>query len=295
MTTTFPRLANLPLPAKLLLTPFLALIGVGYFVAMLNIYEHHADADLEAGLTFNDLRRVYHGIDKVVASKTQERTPSPMQKMTGPGGKMRTKLEKGGEAAVRALTSWLADGARESDFARPGVYHSGDPSVKQVIAERCIECHNAADGEESDVPYAQSAAAEPEYSLVIKEAAPESGPVATEAKTMHLAPTGVAELVQITHAHILAMPVFVVIIGSLFLLTGLPENVKLLLAPLPMLVMCVDFASWWLARPFEHVRLRDCRGGGGVRREPGRADPVRIRRVVVRQEDRLKRGSRRLP
>jgi hypothetical protein len=251
MTTGFLRLANLPLPAKLLLTPFLALIGVGYFVALLNIYEHHADADLEPGLTFNDLRRVYHGIDKAVTSKTQERNPSPMQKMTSPGGKMRPKLEKGGEAAVRALTSWLADGAKEADFARPGVFHSGDPSVKQIIAERCIECHNATDGMESDVPYAQSDSGEPEYSLVIKEAAPELGPVVTESKTMHLAPKSVADLVQITHAHILALPVLALIVGGLFLLTGLPEKVKLLLAPLPMLAMCADFASWWLARPFE--------------------------------------------
>ncbi|HVP12835.1 MAG TPA: hypothetical protein VMV94_16800 [Phycisphaerae bacterium] len=251
MMTDTVRLASLPLTAKLLLTPFLALIGCGYFVALLNIYEHHQDADLEPGLTFNDLRRVYHGIDKLVTSKTQQQNPSPMQKMTSPGGKMRPKLEKGGEPAVRALTRWLADGAQEADFARAGVYQAGDPSVKQVIAQRCIECHNATDGEESDVPYAQSSSSEPEYVLVIKEAAPELGPVVTESKMMHLAPKSVADLVQITHAHILAMPVFTVIIGGLFLLTGLPQRFKLVVGPLPMVAMCFDFASWWLARPFE--------------------------------------------
>jgi hypothetical protein len=251
MAHSFVRLADLPLPARLLLTPFLALIGVGYFVALLNIYEHHADADLEPGLSFNDLRRVYHGLEKPVSSTTQQRNPSPMQKMTAPGGKMRPKLEKGGEAAVRALTSWLADGAKESDFSRAGVYHAGDPSVQQVIAERCITCHNAADGVESDVPYAASSDAEPEYGLVIKEAALELGPMVTESKVMHLAPKSVADLVQITHAHILAMPVFAVLIGGLFLLTGLPERFKLLMAPLPLITMCADFASWWLARPFE--------------------------------------------
>lgn len=245
------RLVNLPMPAKLLLTPFLALIGCGYFVALLNIYEHHVEADLEPGLSLNDLRRVYHGIDKLVTSQTQLRNPSPMQKMTAPDGEMRPKLEKGGERAVRALTRWLADGAKEADFARPGVYEAGDPSAKQVIAERCIQCHNADDGIKSDVPYAESATAEPDYALVIKKAAPELGPPVSESKLMHLAPHSVADLVQITHAHILAMPVFAVIIGGLFLLTGLPEKFKLAVAPVPMMAMCADFASWWLARPYE--------------------------------------------
>jgi hypothetical protein len=251
MTLGSVRLANLPLAAKLLLTPFLALIGVGYFVALLNIYEHHSDADLEPGLTLNDLRRNYHGLDKQVTSTTQTRNPSPMQRMTGPGGAMRPHLEKGGEQAVRALTSWLADGAKETDFARLGVYPPDDLSAKQVIANQCVRCHNAADGDESDVPYAASASAEPDYALVIKKAAPLLGPLTTESKMMHLAPRSVADLVQITHAHILAMPVFALIVGGLFLLTSLPERFKLLVAPLPMAAMCADFASWWLARPFE--------------------------------------------
>lgn len=251
MQGTTIRLASLTPAAKLLLTAFLTLIGAGYVAAMLNIYEHHRDADLEPGLSFDDLRRVYHGLDKPVTSETRPRIPSAMETVTRPGGTMRPKLEAGGEPAVRALTSWLADGAKEADFARPGAYQAGDPSAKEVIAGQCIRCHNAADGEESDVPYAASATAAPEYALVVKKAAAEYGPAVTESKVMHLPPIGVAELVQSSHAHILAMPVFAVIVGGLFLLTGLPERVKLLIGPLPMLAMCADFASWWLARPFE--------------------------------------------
>jgi hypothetical protein len=96
-------------------------------------------------------------------------------------------------------------------------------------------------------PYAVSADAEPQYALVSKVAAPpEPGQ-----KTMHLAPTSREELVQITHAHMLSIPVFALLVAVMFLLTGLPTKFKAVLAPLPMLAMCADFAAWWLARPME--------------------------------------------
>jgi hypothetical protein len=251
MSPTRLRLAELPTAAKVPLTAFLALIGAGYFVAILNIYEHHHEADLESGLTFDDLRRVYHGLDKEVTSRTRQRIPSKMETMVRPGGAMRPYLEEGGEATIVALTSWLQGGAEEAGFGVAGLYQAGGPSAKQVIAERCIRCHNARDGEMSDVPYASASDAAPEYVLVAKVAASGLAPMISETKMMHLPPTGRAELVQSTHAHILAMPVFALIIGALFLLTGLPERLKLIVGPLPLLALCADFASWWLARPFE--------------------------------------------
>ena len=111
------RLADLSLPAKIMLTPFLALIGCGYLVAVLNIYYHHHNADLEPALTLNDLRRVYHGLDKQVTAESAVRIPSKMEQMVSPGGEMRDNLEKGGEPAIRALTAWLERGSREAEFA----------------------------------------------------------------------------------------------------------------------------------------------------------------------------------
>ncbi len=245
------RLVNLSTAAKTLLTTFLLLMGVGYLVALTNIWEHHHDADLEPGLSFDDLRRVYHGLDKQTEPQELEHQPSLMEKMIRPDGLMRKNLEKGGEAAIRALTSWLRGGSKEVDFTRGGLAEPGDPSAKEVIAGQCIRCHNAADGIMSDVPYAKAADAEPEYDLVMEVAAPGAGTPGTGSRTQHLSPTGQAQLVQITHAHILAIPVFTLIIGGLFLMTGLSDKFKLLLTPLPMIAICFDFASWWLARPME--------------------------------------------
>ncbi len=244
------RLVDLPRPAKVMLTAFLALLGVGYLVSVLNIYEHHQDADLEPGLTLNDLRRVYHGLEKQVTSEVRATTPAPMLRMVAPGGKMRKFLERGGEPAVRVLTSWLEAGAPEADFVKGGRPEPGDPAPRQVIANQCIRCHNA-QGDKADVPYAQTDASEPEYELVAKKALPLPGPTTQQTQTVWLAPTGLAELVQITHPHILAIPVLALIVGGLFLLTGLPRGFKAVVGPLPMLAVCFDLGSWWLARPFE--------------------------------------------
>lgn len=256
------RLANLPVAAKVMLSAFLALVGLGYLIAVGNIYEHHAEADLEPGISMNDLRRVYHGIEKEVTAEVHTRLPSPMLLMVRPGGKMRKHLERGGEPAIRSLMGWLETGAKESAFAQAGSPEPGDPPPQQVIANQCIRCHNP-EGVMDDVPYAPSDADEPEYALVARKATGPVGPTTQQTQVISLAPTGRAELVQITHAHILAIPVFTLIVGGLFLSTGLRPVFKAALGCLPMLALCFDFASWWLARlyePFVYVVA----GSGGV-------------------------------
>jgi hypothetical protein len=67
---------------------------------------------------------------------------------------------------------------------------------------------------------------------------------------------GIKRLVLVTHAHILAIPVFTLLVGVLFLMTGFGEKIKLVLAPLPMLAVVLDIGSWWAARfvePFIYV------------------------------------------
>ena len=200
----------------------------------------------------DDLRRTFHGLEKQITPDAQILVTSPMLEQIRPGGDMREHLEPGGEPAIRALTSWLESGAKEADFAKSGLVESGDPSAKETIAANCIECHNADGGDMEDTPYAASADAEPEYALVAAYVTPEyeqqqsGGP-----QQLKLSPTGLKELVHVTHAHILSIPVFTLIVGGLFLMTGLGPAWKLVLGPLPMLATLLDISSWWLARPFE--------------------------------------------
>ncbi|OHB78587.1 MAG: hypothetical protein A2W31_00550 [Planctomycetes bacterium RBG_16_64_10] len=250
------RLARLTLPAKWLITLFLLLVGPGYLCGTANIYLQHQDADLEPGLTLDDLRRTFHGLEKRVTPAATSSVNSTMLTQVRPGGEMREHLERGGAAAIRALVTWLEQGAAEEHFAQDGLAQAGDPSAKDVIAAQCIECHNADGGEMEDIPYAATAQAEPEYKLVLVMAKPEIDRRAAQSELLVLAPTGVKELVHITHAHILTIPVFTLIVGTLFLGTGFGPGLKLILTPLPMLAVLLDISSWWLARfaePFVYV------------------------------------------
>src|SRR5262245_48851114 len=263
------RLGALPVPAKVMLTLFLLLISAGYGVATLNIYEHHQDADLEPGLSLDDLRVRFHGLEKKPksppaegAAAPKEGEPakdaptaapagpiSPMLKMVLPGGGMRKYLEKGGEPSVRALVSWLEAGSKKEDFSKEGVFKEGDPSVSDVLEEQCIKCHNAQNGKKKDVPYAATSKSTPEYEMVAKQAM--AAAAASRGEAVYLEPMALSALIQSTHAHILSIPVFTLIVGCLFFLTRQRPAVKAILGPLPMLGVILDIGGWWLARVFE--------------------------------------------
>ena len=255
------HLPSLSLPAKLMLTLFLLLMAAGVLVSLVNIYIHHHDADLDPALSKDDIRRTFHGMSKTVTSEQGTTRPSEMLKEVSPGGKMRKHLEAGGPAAVRSLVAWLEAGGKEAGFAASNKPQTDDPSPQTVLAKNCVRCHNAKDGEESDIPYAPDSSSAPQFAMVAKLAAPAIGPKVAKTETTYLAPTATNELVQVTHAHILVIPVFTLIIGGLFLLTGLPAGIKLILGPLPMLAVCMDIGGWWLARPFEPAIYLIAAGG----------------------------------
>ena len=81
-TQTQPRwtgiLATLPGGAKIMLTIFLAIIGSGYLVAVANIFYSHQMADGKEGVTLDDLRAVYSGME--VPAEAEE-IPSRMLTM----------------------------------------------------------------------------------------------------------------------------------------------------------------------------------------------------------------------
>lgn len=249
MNESLPRLAALPVGAKVMLTAFLALLGTGYLVALGNIYYQHNEADLKPGMTLDDLRRAYHGLEVSQTTEHRERIPSEMEERVSPGGDMRRFLEKGGPAAVDTLMGWLEDGSPEAQFAE-AAYVPGGPTPQQVITDQCVLCHNP-EGDMYDVPYAESEDEPAQFQLVVARASPDFGPTQTETTTRTLAPPSVAELMHITHAHILSMPIFTLCVGVLFFLSGLPKWLTYTIGPIPMLALCGDIAGWWLARPYE--------------------------------------------
>ncbi len=250
-------LCSLPLSGRILLTLFLALIGFGYLSALGNLFHRHNMADGEEGLTLNDLRANFHGIE--VAAKQSERpavAKSRMLEMIEPGGKMRKHATQGGPEAIRTLETWLQRGASEGEFQQEGLAEPGDPAPADVIMAQCLDCHNADGGEMAEVPFGPDLFTV-DYQMVWDVARPGTAnltsPAASagEREMQVLGPQPLPHLFLVTHIHMLTIPLFTLIVSGLFLVSALPAGVRNIVAPLPMAVLVFDFSSWWLARQSE--------------------------------------------
>jgi len=257
-----PHLRELPVAARVLLTLFLALIGGGYLCALGNLYHRHSLADNRPGLTFSDLSANFHGIPSNSAAGSggggaAAAANSRMAQMVAPGAPMRKHLNEGGLPAVRSLTGWLGRGAAKDGFTVAGQPEPGDPSPARILQRHCLRCHNAEDGEKKDAPYGPDLF-DVDYDLVYRYAAPGTAAppegatgTADDAETARIGPQSLSHLFLVSHIHMLAMPVFTLILGLLVLMTGLPGRIRTPLALLPMAAMVCDFSSWWLSRSAE--------------------------------------------
>ncbi len=259
----FPSLSlsNLPRSAKIVLTLFLLIIGSGYLMAVGNMFHQQQLADGKPGLTPDDLKVTFHGVvvEKQVSSKVVPATPkSRMLEMVEVGGEMRKHLNNGGLPAIRSLQTWLNAGAVKDAFQQKSIAEDGDPSADDVIAQYCLRCHNAEEGEKSDTPYGADIF-ETDYEMVYKYAAPgtasdtppdtgEAGDTDDSPRLVKKGPQAIPHLFLVSHIHMLSIPVFALIVAGLFLLSDMPTRLRGFIAPLPMLAMVMDFSSWWLAR-----------------------------------------------
>lgn len=244
------RLRDLPASVRLVVSVFIVLIGVGFLFAQANIYHRHHLADGKADLTFDDLRIIYHGIEVPAGETGPAAATSRMLEMVQPGGEMRKHLEKGGLPEITSLVAWLESGAPESTFDSPPAGEPSGVAPRQVIARRCLRCHNAEDGEKADTPYGPDIF-EVDYQLVALLARPQPSESADgDAKpgVRMIGPQTIAHLVLITHVHMLSIPVFTLMVYVLFLTADFPERLRRFIGPVPMLALVFDFASWWLAR-----------------------------------------------
>jgi hypothetical protein len=248
MTWESFRLARLSFAGKLLITFFLLIVGVGYLVATANIYFHHHENDLEPGLTLDDLKRAFHGLEKEVTPEATVTVNSPMLEQVREDGDMREYLDLGGEPAVRALITWLEDGAKEETFAVAGFAADGDPSAQQVLADQCIECHNADGGDAEDYAFADEFDSEPQFEYIEFYVEPEFERTESGPQVISLKPISLPRLVHVTHTHIFTIPAFLLITAALFLMTGYGPIIKTILVPLPLFTVFLDIGGWWLAR-----------------------------------------------
>ncbi len=118
------RLRDLPLGARLGFTCIVATIGGGLVMSATHMMWHHGNRDERPGLTLDDVRSQYHGLDAT----------APLLVM----------IEKGhpanlAPAAKEPLIKWLKSTRVAEDYDNIDM---GDNSPAELIAKNCLSCHS---------------------------------------------------------------------------------------------------------------------------------------------------------
>ncbi|MBX3396014.1 MAG: hypothetical protein KF841_11670 [Phycisphaerae bacterium] len=245
------RLAELPAALKLLLSIFLAIVGGGYIVAVANIYYSHAMADGRPGLSMDDIRAVYSGIE--LSRTTADAVPSRMLTMLR--GAMRQYVED--DADFDTLESWLKAGGT------PDGLEQGEPgkTPNRAIIRNCLRCHARSSGEEiaARAPFGTDELTVDWDMMKPLLASVESQTV----ERARLAPQyNLPRLILVSHVHMLSIPMFTLIVGLAFSMTRFPNRAAAWLIPMPMCALVLDFAGWWLSRLGDPFVFLIAAGGG---------------------------------
>lgn len=232
------HIRGLPLAWRILASVVVTLIGLGYVSALVNIIGQNELVDGKPGLTIDDLRLKYAGA--MITREAGTAPPSRMLEMIQ--GSMRQYFSDATEFDV--LYGWLQDGATAEALTA-----GEEPTPADVLLVSCLGCHSDDGGHEiaDTASFGPSQFELPEHARLAQFATV----VKPEASEVWVAPRDWRSLALTTHAHMLSVPIFVVLLAGLFLWSRpLPlRHVRTgLLAALPLLLFLVDVACWWLAR-----------------------------------------------
>lgn len=250
-------LARLPVGLRLMTGTFVGIIGLGYLAAIANVYYSHRLADGAEGLGLGDIRAVYGGM-RAADAKAAGAATSRMLTMVR--GAMRQYFDSDEDYAI--LEKWLVAGAD------PAGLDAGDgrQTPRRVLIRNCLRCHAVSTGSEiaRKAPFGKDEFDADAAMLARftgagggKDGIAEGDAGAPRDKASAFAPPqyDVPRLLLVSHQHMLAIPIFTVLIGGLFALTRWPARFRAALVPLPMLATLLDFSGWYLARVW---------GGGAV-------------------------------
>ena len=113
-------LSSLPLPLRLVLSLTILVLGIGYLIALVNLYLTYHLTDGQPGLTPADLRRAFYG------NRENTKLAAKIH-----GGSMEQFLPKRGEK--EAILSWIQDGAPRDGYEK---------AVRAILQVNCVRCHN---------------------------------------------------------------------------------------------------------------------------------------------------------
>jgi hypothetical protein len=118
MPKQYGRFSDISVSEKILNTVFLLTIGLGYIVALANMYYTHQGRDGKAGLSIDDIMIMYHG------SNNNTRLGSAINGVMEPNLKFKSDKE--------VILKWIHDGAEEPGYKE---------DIAPILNRDCVICH----------------------------------------------------------------------------------------------------------------------------------------------------------
>jgi hypothetical protein len=210
------RLHRLPVFAKIGVTAFAFVLLLGLAASGLHLHSHYHARDELPGLTLDDLRGAFHGVDR--------RAP------------LWTALAAGHPDGLPArerdwLIAWLSGPRISEDFDNLDL---GDAAPAEILSRRCNSCHSR-----------QAAAAASHGTSLALEYFDDVKKVAFSRR---IAPTPMRVIIASAHAHALAMATMSLVVALLLMATRWPRRWVSLAIGCSGIALAADLASWFLAR-----------------------------------------------
>lgn len=212
-------LRNLSLGARLGLFGLILVIWMGHAASLYHMHDHYQNRDERPGMTLDDIRSAYHGLNSPAAIKTALERKHP------------TGLP---DATRDALLKWLASDKVAENYDNLDL---GDQTPAELMAASCISCHDAKSAKEKGGGVALSTWED----------------VRKVAFSRTINPVPVRVLAISTHTHALALAALSGVVIALTLKTRRCSKFVSLLVGINGLSLAADIAGWWLARHHSDV------------------------------------------
>jgi hypothetical protein len=225
------RLCDLHFFAKLGVTGLVLVLAGGLAAAAYHLKLHHENRDEVPGVSLNDIKGAYHGVEV--------RAPLLVSLESGHPETLKPEDRK-------VLTDWLTGGKISTDYDNLDL---GDRAPAEIIGRDCVSCHSE-----------KAAATQPAAAKVPLDSFEK---IKNIAFTKKIDPPPWRILILSTHTHALAMGTMSLVVAGLLLATRLPRALTGLLIMAFGVALAVDIGAWFQAR--QHVEwVYAIIVGGGV-------------------------------
>jgi hypothetical protein len=209
-------LRSLPWAARFSLSCLVLVLLGGFAASAIHLIWHHENRDERKGLSIDDIRGAYHGV--------QTRAP------------LLVALERNHPpelpaAERQALEAWLKGGRISEEYDS---LDKGDMAPAEIISRSCLKCHAAAATEGGGIGKTIPL----EY----------LDQVTRLASSREVRPTDLKILAASTHTHAISLGLVSIVVCGLLWATRWPRWLVSTLIVLVSVNLLVDLAAWWLSR-----------------------------------------------